>query len=101
MLELCGKPYNDEDIEVFVGLVPLDEEVSLDCFGVEEWSVVDVIVEESEIVAPDLAQVGDDGVCRANYEDVTREDPEFEFRTGELQEVNELSIALSGCSDGV
>ena len=101
MLELCGKPYNDEDIEVFVGLVPLDEEVSLDCFGIEEWSVVDVVVEENENAPSDVQVLGDDGVRRANYEDVTREDPEFEFRTGELQELNELSIALSGCSDGV
>ena len=101
MLELCGKPYNDEDIEVFVGLVPLDEEVSLDCFGIEEWNVVDVVVEENENAPSDVQVLGDDGVCRANYEDVTSEDPEFEFRTGELQEVNELSIALSGCSDGV
>ena len=101
MLELCGKPYNDEDIEVFVGLVPLDEEVSLDCFGIEEWNVVDVVVEENENAPSDVQVLGDDGVYRANYEDVTREDPEFEFRTGELQEVNELSIALSGCSDGV
>ena len=86
---------------MFVGLVPLDEEVSLDCFGIEEWNVVDVVVEENENAPSDVQVLGDDGVCRANYEDVTREDPEFEFRTGELQEVNELSITLSGCSDGV
>ena len=101
MLELCGKPYNDEDIEVFVGVVPLDEEVSLDCFGIEEWNVVDVVVEENENAPSDVQVLGDDGVYRANYEAVTREDPEVEFRTGELQEVNELSITLSGCSDGV
>ena len=101
MLELCGQSYNDEDIEVFVGLVPLDDEVSLDCFGIEDWSVVDVISEENENAPSDLQVLGDDGVCRANYEGVTREDPEFEFRTGELQEVNELSITLSGRSDGV
>ena len=101
MLALCGQPYNEEDIQVFVGLVPFDLDMPLDGFGVEEWSVVDVIVEESENAPSDVQVLGDDGVCRANYEDVTREDPEFEFRTGELQEVNELSIALSGCSDGV
>ena len=100
MLALCGKPYNDEDIEVFVGLVPLDEEVSLDCFGIEEWNVVDVVVEENEIVAPDLAQVDDDGMCRANYEDMC-DCPVLEFNPGDLQDVNELSIALSGRMRGV
>ena len=101
MLELCGQPYNDEDIEVFFGLDPLDDEVSLDCFGVEEWSVVDVISEENENAPSDLQELGSDGVYRANYEGVTSEDPEFAFRTGELQEVNELSLTLSGRSDGV
>ena len=100
MLALCGQPYNEEDIQVFVGLVPFDLDMPLDGFGVEEWSVVDVIVEESEIVAPDLAQVGDDGVCRANCEDMC-DCPVFEFNPGDLQDVNELSIALSGRVRGV
>ena len=96
MLALCGHPYADEDIQVFHNLFLLEDDISLDSYGIESWSVLDVVVEDNENAPSELEELDSDGVCRADYEATTREDPEYEFTPGELQNVEQLSIALSG-----
>ena len=96
MLELCGHPFEYEAFQLFHNMLFLNDDIPLELFGIREWSVVDVVVEENEMQPSEVEKTGGDGVCRADYREKTRANPEYMFAVGELQHVMELSISLSG-----
>lgn len=96
MLALCGQPYEVGAITAYFNSGPLLPTFTLAQLGVKEWSVVDVVIEADPV--PRIAVPLDHRGC-AKYSDIANH-VAYSFSVGELRDVEQLTLPLSGCLCG-